>query len=139
MAAAETEVSLMKIAVVTLFVEDVDRAIDFYTQKLGWVKTNDAPMGEDGRWVTVAPSEDAAAFTLSTGMPDWKPEKIGGFSGVILEVDNVYTTHQQLKGSNVEFTEQPREEPWGLWAMFQDSEGNVHGLHSPAPANVSQN
>jgi len=128
----------MHIQIVTLFVEDVERAIDFYTKKLGWLKTNDAPMGDD-RWVTVAPSEEATAFTLSTGTPEGKPAKIGGMSGVIMEVDNVYTTHQKLKQSGVRFADEPREEPWGLWAMFEDSEGNVHGLHSAVPAKVSSN
>ena len=128
----------MHIALVTLFVEDVDRAIDFYTKKIGWLKTNDVPMGDD-RWVTVGPSEREPGFTLATGTPDGRPAKAGGPSGVIMEVDNVYTTHQQLEQRGVEFTEQPREEPWGLWAMFEDSEGNVHGLHSPVRAKVSSN
>ncbi|MBV8373054.1 MAG: VOC family protein [Candidatus Eremiobacteraeota bacterium] len=128
----------MQISVVTLYVDDIDRAVDFYTKKLGWQKTMDVPMGED-RWVTVAPAEESTAFVLSTSGPEGKPEKIGGMSGVILETDNVYTTHQQLKQSGVEFTDEPREEPWGLWAMFKDSEGNVHGLHSPVHAKVSSN
>lgn len=123
----------MYISVVTLFVKDIDRAIDFYTQKLGWEKTMDAPMGEDGRWVTVAPHGGQTAFTLSTGMPE-HPGAAGGFSGVILEVDDVRQTHEELQKRNVEFTEPPRNEPWGGWAMFADSEGNIHGLHSPVPA-----
>jgi predicted enzyme related to lactoylglutathione lyase len=123
----------MYISVVTLFVKDVDRAIDFYTQKLGWEKTMDAPMGEDGRWVTVAPAGAQTAFTLSTGMPGHEGTA-GGFSGVIMEVDDVYQTHRQLQQSGVEFTEPPRNEPWGGWAMFADSEGNIHGLHSPVTA-----
>jgi len=129
----------MYISVVSLFVKDVDRAIAFYTQKLGWEKTMDAPMGEDGRWVTVAPKGERTAFTLSTGSPDWSPEKPGGFTGVILEVDDVYKTHDQLKKNGVEFSEDPRVEPWGGWAMITDSEGNRIGLHSPVPAGVSAN
>ena len=122
----------------SIFVNDMAQSIDFYTKKLGWQKTMDVPMGED-RWVTVAPAEESTAFVLSTSGPEGKPEKIGGMSGVILETDNVYTTHQQLEQSGVEFTDEPREEPWGLWAMFKDSEGNVHGLHSPVHAKVSSN
>jgi predicted enzyme related to lactoylglutathione lyase len=122
----------MYISVVTLFVNDIDRAIDFYTKKLGWEKTMDAPMGEGSRWVTVAPSGAQTAFTLSTSFPDGTPVKVGGFSGVILEVDDVFQTCEDLKKKDIEFEEQPRSEPWGGWAMFKDSEGNVHGLHSPA-------
>jgi len=126
----------MYISVVTLYVNDMDRAIDFYTQKLGWEKTMDVPMGEDQRWVTVAPSGERTAFVLSKGTPDGGPGKIPDFSGVILEVDDVYATHEKLKAAGVEFAEEPRTEPWGGWASFKDSEGNQHGLHSPAPAAV---
>ena len=129
----------MYISVVTLFVSDIDRAIDFYTKKLGWEKTMDVPMGPDDRWVTVAPKGGQASFTLSKGTPEWKPDKIGGFSGVIVEVDDVYKAHDQLKKAGIEFTEDPRTEPWGGWAMFKDSEGNVHGLHSNAPVVASTN
>jgi predicted enzyme related to lactoylglutathione lyase len=128
----------MYISVVTLFVNDVDRAIDFYTKKLGWEKTLDAPMGDGTRWVTVAPSATQTALTLTKGSPNWTPEKVGGFSGVIMEVDDVYLTHEDLKKIGVEFTEAPRSEPWGGWAMFKDSEGNVHGLHSPVPASAGK-
>ena len=129
----------MYISVITLFVNDVDRAADFYTKKLGWDKTMDVPMGEDMRWVTVAPPGEKTSFTLSKGSPMWSPDKVGGFTGVILEVDDVYKAHDRLKKADVEFEEEPRTEPWGGWAMFKDSEGNILGLHSPAPAGVSSN
>ena len=129
----------MYISVITLFVNDVDRAINFYTKKLGWNKTMDVSMGEDGRWVTVAPEGGQASFTLTRGGPMWSPEEVGGFSGVIVEVDDVFKTHELLKKHEVVFPEEPRTEPWGGWAMFEDSEGNIHGLHSPAHANVSAN
>jgi lactoylglutathione lyase len=119
----------MYISVVTIFVNDIDRAIDFYTKKLGWEKTMDVPMGPDARWVTVAPEGAETAFTLSK---DTSQGKAGGPSGVILEVEDIYKTHEQLKKRKVEFTEDPRTEPWGGWATFKDSEGNTHGLHSPA-------
>jgi lactoylglutathione lyase len=128
----------MYISVVTLYVEDIDRAVDFYTQKIGWEKTMDVPMGPDSRWVTVAPTATQTAFTLSTGGPDGTG-KPGGFSGVIMEVDDVFKEHERLAKLNVEFTEEPRSEPWGGWAIFKDSEGNEHGLHSPVPASVSAN
>jgi lactoylglutathione lyase len=124
----------MYISVVTLPVSDVDRAIDFYTKKLGWTKTMDMPMGEDSRWVTVAPSGGQTAFTLSTDS-----DKAIGSSGIVIEVDDVHKFHEQLTQADVEITEPPRNEPWGGWAMFKDSEGNVHGLHSPIAANVGSN
>ena len=129
----------MYISVVTLFVNDIDRAIRFYTEKLAWEKTMDAPMGPDARWVTVAPPGATTSFTLAKGTPNWSPDKVGGFSGVIMEVDDVYQTHKDLQKVGIEFTEPPRSEPWGGWAMFKDSEGNVHGVHSPVPVAAQQN
>lgn len=127
----------MYISVVRLKVDDVDRAVDFYTKKLGWEKTMDVQMGENGRWVTVAPSNTQTAFTLSAESPDGSPHKAGGFSGVIMECDDVFRTQDELKKAGVDFTENARREPWGGWAMFKDSEGNIHGLHSPVTAAVS--
>lgn len=120
------------ISVVTVLVKDVDRAIDFYTQKLGWEKTMDVPMGEDSRWVTVAPAGERTSFTLSTGFPGRSADDAGGFSGTIIEVDDVFKTHEQLSKRGVEFEDAPAMQPWGGWATFKDSEGNIHGLHSPA-------
>jgi predicted enzyme related to lactoylglutathione lyase len=119
------------ISVVTLSVTDLERAITFYTDTLGWEKTMDAPMGPDQRWVTVAPHGATASFTLIKRDKDWTPEKLSGLSGVVMEVDDVYQTHKELTAKGVEFKEAPRDEPWGGWAAFVDSEGNVHGLHSP--------
>lgn len=127
----------MYISVVTLHVDDLDRAIDFYTSKLGWEKTMDAPMGDD-RWVTLAPSATQTAFTLMKRDAD-TPRRADGMSGVIMEVDDVYKTCDELTERGVELADAPRTEPWGGWAMFKDSEGNVHGLHSPARAPVSSN
>jgi lactoylglutathione lyase len=128
----------MYISVVTLHVDDLDRAIDFYTSKLGWEKTMDEPMGDGYRWVTLAPSTTQTAFTLMKRDAE-TPRRADRMSGVIMEVDDVYQTCDELRRRGVQFTEPPRTEPWGGWAMFEDSEGNVHGLHSPARAPVSNN
>lgn len=127
----------MYISTVTLLVKEVDRAVDFYTKKLGWEKTMDAPMGDGTRWVTVAPRGSQTAFYLAQRRPDRPEAKAGGSSGVIFEVDDVYETQADFAKKQIEFTEPPRQEPWGGWAMFKDSEGNVHGLHSPARAGAA--
>ena len=87
----------MYISVVSLPVEDIDRTVDFYVKKLGWEKTMDVPMGPDSRWVTVAPPGGQTAFTLSKDMAG----KPGGFSGVVIEVDDVYQAHEQCYRSGM--------------------------------------
>jgi len=129
----------MYISVVSLPVDDVDRAIDFYVNKLGWEKTMDVPMGESDRWVMITPSGGQTAFTLSKETLGESRRPADGHSGVIVHVDDVYETHDKLSKAGVEFSEEPRTEPWGGWASFKDSEGNIHGLHSPVAATVSAN
>ncbi|HTW82684.1 MAG TPA: VOC family protein [Candidatus Sulfotelmatobacter sp.] len=116
----------MYISVITLYVGDVERAIAFYTEKLGWTKTMDAAMGPDMRWVTVAPPGEKTQFTLFLDADEPRDE-----GKVIIEVEDVEKTAAQLTQRGVEITTPPRQEPWGGWAMFKDSEGNLLGLHSP--------
>jgi predicted enzyme related to lactoylglutathione lyase len=120
----------MYISLVTLFVHDVDRAIDFYTRVLGWEKRDDAEMAPGMRWVTVGPSGEKTSFVLAHGFGGWSPEKVGGATGTVLEVDDVEASVADLSQRGVEFSAPPRVEPWGLWAEFKDSEGNEFGLHS---------
>jgi catechol 2,3-dioxygenase-like lactoylglutathione lyase family enzyme len=62
----------MYISTVTLLVKDVDRAIDFYTKKLGWEKTMDAPMGDGTR-----PMRKRRSIWLSDGLIVRTP-RLGG-------------------------------------------------------------
>jgi lactoylglutathione lyase len=127
----------MYIGVVTINVKDQDRAKEFYTKRLGWELVDDAPMGDAGRWLTVKPPGAQTHALLSSGFGQ-EPPKVGGMSGLIVEVDDVFKAAEQLKKSGVVFTEEPKTEFFGGWAMFEDSEGNVHGLHSPAAVGAQQ-
>jgi predicted enzyme related to lactoylglutathione lyase len=120
----------MYVSLMTLFVHDVDRALDFYTRVLGWEKRDDAEMGPGTRWVTVGPPGEKTSFVLARGFGGWSPEKVGGPTGTVLEVVDVEATVADLSQRGVEFSEPPRVEPWGLYAQFKDSEGNEFGLHS---------
>ena len=126
----------MHLGIVTLFVNDQDRAKEFYTKKLGWEVQDDAPMGPDARWLSVVPPGAQTAMVLCKGFAGWSEERVGGNTGFALEVDDVFATAEQFKKSGVEFTTEPSVEFFGGWAAFVDSEGNEIGMHSPAPANV---
>ncbi|HZT11559.1 MAG TPA: VOC family protein [Candidatus Baltobacteraceae bacterium] len=127
----------MYIAIVTIFVDDQDRAKKFYLEQLGWELVDDEPMGEMGRWLTVKPPGAQTAVTLTKGLGERQPEKTGGNSGIALECDDVFAVTESLKKKGVKFTTEPSIEFFGGWAMFQDSEGNVIGLHSPAPVGAA--
>lgn len=118
----------MYVSVVSVYVADLERAVAFYRDVLGWDVTGDFPMGES-RWVTVAPKHEKTAFSLVHGFGDWSPDKVGIFTGIVLDVDDVMQSYEELRERGVEFDETPRREPWGGWASFADSEGNRFGLH----------
>jgi len=119
------------ISVVSVFVNDIERALAFYVTKLGWEKRDDEPMDENMRWLTVAPAGEKTQFVLMKDQGNGQPVKVGGFSGIIIETDDVRKAHADLGQRGVEFSEAPVHQPWGWWAQFKDSEGNEFGLHSP--------
>ncbi|HEY8312854.1 MAG TPA: VOC family protein [Candidatus Baltobacteraceae bacterium] len=125
----------MYISTLSLFVNDTDRAVVFFTEKLGWELRQNEQMGENMRWVTVAPPNERTAFVLVKGFANWSQEKVGGWAGVVIEVDDVFAAHKEWSARGVEFTEVPSVQFYGGWAQFKDSEGNELGLHSQAPAN----
>jgi catechol 2,3-dioxygenase-like lactoylglutathione lyase family enzyme len=124
----------MFINAVTLSVADQDRALKFYTEKLGFEVRMDAPMQEGGRWIMIAPPNAQTSIVLSL-----EPEKAGGFTPHIFEVDDVFETHKQLAGKGVEFVDAPSMQYYGGWTTFKDSEGNVTGIHSPVRETAGAN
>ena len=111
---------------VGIFVSDQDRALDFYTNALGFEKRADEPMGDGARWIEVAPAGAQTRLVLYT--PPGFEDRIGTFSNVVFGCDDIRATHEELSGRGVEFTQEPSEQPWGLWAQFKDQDGNEFGL-----------
>lgn len=59
-------------------------------------------------------------------------DRVGTFTGYVLACDDLAATHQTLRAAGVTFTEEPTEQPGGLWSSFQDLDGNTFGLVQPA-------
>ena len=117
---------IAKAATVGIYVSDQDRALDFYTDTLGFEKRVDEPMGEDARWIEVAPEGAETRLVLFT--PPGLEDRIGTWGNMIFECDDIRATHEVLRERGVEFTQEPSEQPWGLWAQFKDVDGNEFGL-----------
>ena len=119
---------ITKASTVGIYVSDQDQALDFYTNKLGFEKLIDEPMGSDSgaRWIEVAPAGAQTPLVLFT--PPGQEDRIGTFSNVTFSCDDMNSTYQELKGRGVEFSENPSEQPWGIWAQFKDPDGNEFGL-----------
>lgn len=117
------------VRLVNIPVKDQQRALEFYTQQLGFETRADFPMGPDARWIEVAPP--GAQTVLVLFAPPGPAQRGGGFTGIVFACDDVFATVQQLRDRGVEIVEEPREHPWGDWAQFRDLDGNVFGLVRP--------
>jgi predicted enzyme related to lactoylglutathione lyase len=114
---------------VGIYVTNQQRALDFYTQKLGFQLLQDQPMGPemgDARWILVAPPGAETPFVLFT--PPGNESRIGGFSNVVFDTEDIHTTYAELSQKGVDFSEAPAQMPWGWWAQFKDPDGNEFGL-----------
>ena len=94
---------------------DLDQAVEFYVEKLGFEKRRDEPMGPDARWIELAPPGAETVVVPFT-------------PGLVFACDDIRATWRELIERGVEFTEEPTEQPWGMWAQFKDPDGNEHGL-----------
>lgn len=110
---------------VSVYVTDVDRAVAFYTQTLGFEKRSDARMGPI-RWVELAPPKGDAVIALaSEGYPIWAPDKVGGFSGMTLAAEDAEETYARLHEAGVRFEQEPETTAWGTQAIIADPDGNT--------------
>ena len=106
-------------------VADQDRALDFYTSKLGFVVATNQEMGPQ-RWIEVRiPGADTRIVLFTTPGHE---DRIGTFAGISFVTDNVEATYKELLAKGVEFLQKPKTEPWGTSAVFKDSEGNSFAL-----------
>jgi lactoylglutathione lyase len=120
---------LSSVRSVGIYVGDQDRARKFFTETLGFELLQDTPMGEGpgaARWIEVAPPDRNVILVLFT--PDEQQDRIGTFSNVLFDCDDILATHKELAGRGVEFAEEPSQQFWGWWATFKDPDGNTYGL-----------
>ncbi len=117
---------IKRVATTSIHVSDEDAAIDFYVNKLGFEKREDQPMDDQGhRWIEVAPPGADTRLVLVKGFGDWTPEKVGQFAANTFETDDLQKTYEEYKGRGVRFTQEPKQEFWGSFAMFADQDGNT--------------
>jgi predicted enzyme related to lactoylglutathione lyase len=117
------------IKIVTIPVLDQARALDFYTEKLGFTIITDQPMDKKQRWIELRIPKAQTRVSLFT--PPGHDSRVGAFTGISFDCDDVEATYAELSARGVPFEEPPRKEPWGTLAKFKDTEGNSFVLSSP--------
>ena len=133
-----TSCPMPHIALVTLVVDDYDRAIAFYTDALGFELVEDSDRGNGTRWVVVRPrgAGDTASLLLARAGDEAQRASIGaqtgGRVGFFLHTDDFARDHARMLAAGVRFVEQPRHEPYGSVAVFEDLYGNRWDLLQPA-------
>jgi predicted enzyme related to lactoylglutathione lyase len=103
-------------------VKDQERALAFYTGKLGFKVFTDQAMGPGQRWIElrIGNSETRVVLFTAPGHED----RVGGPWPGSLGCDDLEATHRQLSARGVTFKSPPKKEPWGTYAIMVDTEGN---------------
>ena len=108
-------------------VRDQEKALKFYTAKLGFEILTDQPFGSQ-RWIELGIPGAETQVVLFT--PPGHEQNIGKFQPIVFWSDNVEKTYQELSAQGVNFVQPPKKEPWGTSSMFTDEDGNQFLLSS---------
>ena len=121
----------MKIRLTSVFVDDQDKALAFYTEKLGFVKKQDVPVGQF-KWLTVAspeepdgvelllePNDNPAAATYQQAIYQQ------GIAAASFAVDDIQAEYERLKARGVTFTMEPTSMGPTTIAVLDDTCGNL--------------
>lgn len=124
------------IAHITLLVKDYDEAIEFYTQKLGFILIEDSILSETKRWVLIAPDEQSQCqILLAKAANDEQTQAIGNQSGkrvfLFLYTDDFWRDYHNMLELDINFVRQPLTEEYGTVAVFKDLYGNLWDLIQP--------
>ena len=117
------------IARISLVVRDYDEAIAFYTGALGFSLVEDTRLSDSKRWVVVAPQGGGGtSLVLAKAATPRQVERVGdqtgGRVGFFLHTDDFVRDYAAMKSRGVHFLEEPRKEPYGRVAIFEDLYGN---------------
>jgi catechol 2,3-dioxygenase-like lactoylglutathione lyase family enzyme len=126
---------------VTLIVDDYDDAIRFFVNALGFELVEDSPSltndGRPKRWVVVRPPGATTALLLAQADGERQGHRVGdqfaGRVGLFLRVDDFAAAYDRMREAGVEFVTEPRQEPYGHFAVFIDIAGNRWDLLGPRP------
>jgi len=127
---------ITKIKFLGIPVADQDRALRFYTEKLGFTVVGDVPFDEKQRWITLAIPGAETQVSLFT--PTGQEDRIGTFVNTAYQVSDLQKTYEELAAKGVDFIKPPTAQAWGSYALFKDSEGNIFCLATESNLNPNK-
>lgn len=123
----------MRVTLISIPVRDQEKALKFYTEKLGFVKKKDAPLGGGNRWLTVVSPEaqEGPELVLEPAPLHFEPSKVyqdalmeAGYPYTQFDVDDVQAEYDRLVALGVEFSIEPTKMGTVKYAVFNDTCGN---------------
>ena len=121
---------MIKIYVTSVPVEDQEKALDFYTRVLGFIKKTDIPLGEH-KWLTVVSPEEQSGVELLLEPMGFEPAKLyqqslkeAGIPWTSFAVDDIESEYKRLSNLGVQFSITPREAGTVMIAVLDDTCGN---------------
>lgn len=127
----------MKIKLTSVSIVDYDKALNFYTEVLGFVKKHDIPLGGGARWITVVSPEEPNGTELllepNADYPAMKALKESlmkdGIPFTAFQIDDIQKEYDRLKNLGVEFTMEPTNMGTTTVAILNDTCGNLIQLY----------
>ena len=133
-----------KLSHASFFVNDQDKAYDFYVNKLGFKVNTDATMENGFRWLTVTPPEQPDMEIVlfpATGDANGFDDDVkaalkllldkGVMGAGVLQTNDCRATYEELKAKGVEFKSEPKEQFYGVEAIVTDGCGNWFSMTEP--------
>ena len=118
-----------KLELVAIPVSDVDRAKDFYVDKVGFHADHDHRVSDELRFVQLTPPGSACSIALGTGIVDTAPGSVKGLQLVVPDADGA---RAELLERGVEVGD-VQELPWGKFVFFEDPDGNAWSVQELPP------
>jgi predicted enzyme related to lactoylglutathione lyase len=119
-----------RLELVQVPVSDVDRAIEFYVDKVGFQLDHDHKVSDEMRFVQITPPGSGCSIALGTGLGvEMEP---GQQKGLQVVVDDIEAAHAELSGRGVEVSE-VQDFPWGSFVFFSDPDGNSWSVQMVQP------
>jgi catechol 2,3-dioxygenase-like lactoylglutathione lyase family enzyme len=116
---------MQRIDVISVPVSDQVAAKAFYTEQVGLELLTEAEFGDDLRWIQVGPAGGGASLTLVTWFDSMPP---GSLRGLVIETEDLQADYEALRARQVVFLGPPAQQPGGIFATFEDPDGNQLSL-----------